>query len=156
MFNLAAENLATEREMVFMVGSPVNCRLRPTGISLDAAAESLDPSRPRYRRRDLGRLGQPRLRWAFLSLSKTRIWKRSCRKGRSLELLDRGGVTGVILRVRPVPVLWAVFGFSQHGSRCGDSGRSRNQLQPYTDLGDSPAWPVTAPPQIWTCEQAIF
>jgi hypothetical protein len=31
--------------MVFIVGSPVNCRLRPTGILLDAVAESLDPSR---------------------------------------------------------------------------------------------------------------
>ena len=32
MFNLATEKLATEREMVFIVGSPVNCRLPPTGI----------------------------------------------------------------------------------------------------------------------------
>ncbi len=35
---------ATEREMVFIIGSPVNCRLRPTGILLDAVAESRDPS----------------------------------------------------------------------------------------------------------------
>jgi hypothetical protein len=36
--------LANEREMVFIFGPPVNCRLQPTCILLDAVAESLDPS----------------------------------------------------------------------------------------------------------------
>jgi hypothetical protein len=30
--------------MVFIIGSPVNCRLPPTGILLDAVAESRAPS----------------------------------------------------------------------------------------------------------------
>ena len=91
--------MATEREMVFIVGSPVNCRLRPTGILLDAVAESRDPSRNQVQAKGSW-LGGSKLRSGFPFVQLNTDLEKKLLEVASLELADRGGVTGVIWEAR--------------------------------------------------------